>query len=279
MATQISLPPPELKQNADGSTTEVFFRVNDAGRKVKVTRKVTVALDKVSTPEERLNWPRYGAAKIVNEDVAAQKCEPINLRLVPKSMVAPKDEEETGKKTVRTVTCRFCGGDHLSFKCPLKDKIATPTDAAPASGPAPPVTGKYVPPSARGAPPPSGVVPGVTPGKYVPPGLAASRAAGGMGALGGAAGFGSAPQRDESATLRVTNLSDNVTEEDLGRNFGRAGRVKRCNVVKNRNTGLSRGFAFVEFYNPGDAERARQMFNGVAAGSMIMHVDFSEPRK
>jgi len=252
MATQISLPPPELKANDDGSTTEVFFRVNDSGKKVKVTRRVQVALEKVSTPEERRQWPRYVDAS-KRDDNTTQRCEPVTLRLVPRSVASPKDEDDGAKKVVRNVSCRFCGGDHLSFQCPLKDKIATTpeTSAADPAAAAP----------SRGAPPPTG--------KYVPPGLAAARAAGTLGV----------PQRDESATLRVTNLADTVTEADLGRNFSRAGQVKRCNVVKNRMTGLSRGFAFVEFHSPQAAERARAMFDGKAAGSMIMHVDFSEPRK
>jgi len=116
---------------------------------------------------------------------------------------------------------------------------------------------------------------GATPGAYVPP----SRRAGAAlpGAPGGPGRQG--PQRDDSAGLRVTNLSDSVTEDDLRDLFGRFGRVVRCYLAKDRVTRESRGFAFIHFETRKEAERAMQALNGHGYDNLILRVDWAQPRE
>lgn len=53
--------------------------------------------------------------------------------------------------------------------------------------------------------------------------------------------------RDNTPTLRVTNLSPDTKDLDVRELFNRFGRVTRVYLAKDKITGLSRGFAFVSF--------------------------------
>ena len=56
--------------------------------------------------------------------------------------------------------------------------------------------------------------------------------------------------------MRVSNLSEDTREQDLQELFRPFGPVTRIYVAFNRETGESRGFAFVNFVNKDDAQRA-----------------------
>ena len=62
--------------------------------------------------------------------------------------------------------------------------------------------------------------------------------------------------------LYVGNLSVEVTEEDLRANFSAAGNVLSVKIIKDKYTGLSRGFGFVEMETEEGAQEAIQKFNG-----------------
>ncbi len=62
--------------------------------------------------------------------------------------------------------------------------------------------------------------------------------------------------------LYVGNLSRDVTDQDLAELFGSAGPVVEVQIVMHRETGRSRGFAFVEMQNDADGERAIERFDG-----------------
>lgn len=64
------------------------------------------------------------------------------------------------------------------------------------------------------------------------------------------------PQVVDSSRLYVGNLSYEVTESDLQDLFKGFGDVKNCEVVYNKKTHRSKGFAFVEMYNVEDAKRS-----------------------
>ncbi|ETO23582.1 hypothetical protein RFI_13597 [Reticulomyxa filosa] len=57
-------------------------------------------------------------------------------------------------------------------------------------------------------------------------------------------------------SLFIGNLNHDITEEDLKDRFGKYGKVTDVRIPKIRPTGKSRGFAFIEFGNSGDAELA-----------------------
>ncbi len=62
--------------------------------------------------------------------------------------------------------------------------------------------------------------------------------------------------------LYIGNLSAETTAEDLRRLFARAGGVVSVELVKDKQTKKSKGFAFVEMVSRGDAGKAVSEFNG-----------------
>lgn len=56
--------------------------------------------------------------------------------------------------------------------------------------------------------------------------------------------------------IYVSNLSFNVREEDLRNYFAACGEVNSVVIVTDRDTGLSKGFAFVEMANENEAQKA-----------------------
>ena len=65
-----------------------------------------------------------------------------------------------------------------------------------------------------------------------------------------------------STKLYVGNLSFRTTSEELRDLFSQAGTVESASVTEDRDTGRSRGFAFVEMATPEDAAAAIEQFNG-----------------
>jgi len=68
--------------------------------------------------------------------------------------------------------------------------------------------------------------------------------------------------RDDLPTLRITSLSTEADEDDLREMFGRYGRIARANVVRDRDTQESKGFAFVSFESRADGEKALKAWDG-----------------
>ncbi len=79
--------------------------------------------------------------------------------------------------------------------------------------------------------------------------------------------------------LYVGNLPFNVSEEDLRNLFSQAGEIKDIHLVTDRGTNRSRGFAFVEFTNGADAEKAIQMFEGYEMDGRRLTVNVARPRE
>src|SRR5437016_3492847 len=61
--------------------------------------------------------------------------------------------------------------------------------------------------------------------------------------------------------LYVGNLAFTTTEDDLRVLFAQAGAIHSIDLIKDRDTGQSKGFAFVTMANPSDAAKAIGMFN------------------
>ena len=60
--------------------------------------------------------------------------------------------------------------------------------------------------------------------------------------------------------LYVGNLSYDTTEEDLSTLFTQAGKVESVDLIKDRASGRSKGFAFIVMSNQSELEKAIQMF-------------------
>ncbi len=79
--------------------------------------------------------------------------------------------------------------------------------------------------------------------------------------------------------IYVGNLSYNTTEDDLRGLFAQAGTVSSVALIKDRDTGQSKGFAFVEMSNQSEAEKAIQTFNGYVLANRPLKVNLARPRE
>ena len=62
-------------------------------------------------------------------------------------------------------------------------------------------------------------------------------------------------------SIYVGNLANSATEDDLQQAFAQYGTVSAVKIVKDRETGRSRGFAFVEMADNGEAANAIKELN------------------
>lgn len=77
----------------------------------------------------------------------------------------------------------------------------------------------------------------------------------------------------------VGNLSFSATEDSVRGAFEPFGTVERVSIITDRETGKSRGFAFVEMPNDAEAERAIQALNGHEMGGRRLNVNEARPRE
>jgi RNA recognition motif-containing protein len=82
-----------------------------------------------------------------------------------------------------------------------------------------------------------------------------------------------------STKLYVGNLAFQTTSQDLQELFTQAGTVESANIVEDRDTGRSRGFAFVEMSTQDEATSAIEQFNGKEVGGRALKVNEAKPRE
>lgn len=80
-------------------------------------------------------------------------------------------------------------------------------------------------------------------------------------------------------SLYVGNLSYKTTEDDLRTLFSQAGTVVSIKLITDRDTGRSKGFAFIEMTTQVEAEKAITLFNGSALDERPMKVNIARPEK
>jgi cold-inducible RNA-binding protein len=77
--------------------------------------------------------------------------------------------------------------------------------------------------------------------------------------------------------LYVGNLSFNTTEDDLRSLFSETGTVTSVALIKDRDTGRSKGFAFVEMSSQSEDEQAIKRFDGTSFGERQIKVNKARP--
>ena len=82
-----------------------------------------------------------------------------------------------------------------------------------------------------------------------------------------------------STKLYVGNLAFQTTSQELQELFAQAGTVESASVVEDRDTGRSRGFAFVEMSTKEEAATAIEQFNGKEVGGRALKVNEAKPRE
>jgi cold-inducible RNA-binding protein len=76
----------------------------------------------------------------------------------------------------------------------------------------------------------------------------------------------------------VGNLSFNTSEDELRQMFESYGQVDRVSIMTDRDTGRSRGFAFVEMTNAEDGEKAIAALNGGQLGGRTLNINEARPK-
>ena len=79
--------------------------------------------------------------------------------------------------------------------------------------------------------------------------------------------------------LYVGNLSYSTTEEELRELFAQAGNVASVAVIKDRDTGQSKGFGFVEMTTQAEAQTAISKFNAYKMGERALTVNLARPKE
>ncbi|KAJ4164965.1 hypothetical protein LMH87_006617 [Akanthomyces muscarius] len=272
--TSTELPAPQTIANKDGTKTIITYRLNDEGQKVKTTRRIRYIThtEKVNPRvADRKSWAKFGASANDGAGPAADTTSIAENMIFRPSVSWRKDAKDESadpnaqamkdKLKDKKVKCRICNGEHFTARCPYKDTMAPIGE----NGAADVAAGMGDEPSPAGA---GGA--GVKKGSYVPPALRG-------GAVSASAMAGSKyGERDDLATLRVTNVSEMAEEGELRDMFERFGRVTRVFLAKDRDTGMAKGFAFISFADRGDAVKACNKMDGFGFKHLILRVEFAK---
>lgn len=254
--------------DSDGRPLKIIveYKINEKGQRVRHTKKIklfpkTIRVNK--KVEERRKWKKFGECRDAEpgkrEIGISTLGEEITLDLTEVSQRKEKKEEEESSSASLTIVCRNCGkAGHWTLKCPFGKIDKLPF-------------GSTEPEKSFDQPPSSSSLGG--PGRFQPSSLR-GRIEGGDRDLGTARDRN---ERVETATIRVSNLSEDTRESDLSDLFRRFGPISRLFLAKDKKTGLSKGFAFISFVYRDDAARAIEKLSGFAYDNLILHVEWAKP--
>jgi RNA recognition motif-containing protein len=78
--------------------------------------------------------------------------------------------------------------------------------------------------------------------------------------------------------IYVGNLNKSTTQDEINTLFAQAGAVTSVDLVKDKGTGKSKGFAFVSMPEQAEAEKAISMFNAYSLADNELKVNVAKPR-
>ena len=81
------------------------------------------------------------------------------------------------------------------------------------------------------------------------------------------------------AKIYVRNLSKATTPDELEMLFTRAGTVITVDLSKDRQSGISKGFAYITMSAQSEADRAVSLFNAYSFNDQELKVDLAKPRE
>ena len=197
-----SVPPPQITKNKDGTETVVTVFINEDGKRVKRTQRIRrTVVKKRENPRvaERRQWAKIGpeAGKpagprpdttTLGENIIFRPV--VGFKSGQQQETKPEEDKKAETLKKMQIKCRICSGDHFTTKCPFKDTMAPEGEAA---GPPPDMEERMGGGAEGGL--------GVGGSSYVPPHLRKGGAAATGERMGGKY------ERDDLATLRVTNVS------------------------------------------------------------------------
>ena len=244
----------ESDVDVNGIKTITSFRTNELGQQVKVTQKVKVSKKTVKVAKsviERRKWAKFGYAAgnpagyhgrgwtdagTTSIDVNEQM-----LDMTPKE-VAMEENNESAQRAFEKMNV----GAFEAWRPKQRDTSLTAAkEWAEANGLATEDDNERPMSSRIGGSAGTGSLAALAAGQqssssYVPPS---------MRNADGSRNAELANQRDDSCTVRVSNLSEDVKDADLRELFRRFGPIQRIYLAKDRETHQSRGFAFINFFD------------------------------
>ncbi|KAI3870624.1 hypothetical protein MKW92_023579 [Papaver armeniacum] len=245
------LPPPEvIGPDKNGIKIVISYKYNEEGLMVKVTttsRVTRKVMDTRKSVAERRSWPKFGEAadtgdKKEDKGYTTRSNEDIFLErpTAPGEKVKEKKIEVMQQKPGggQLMICRACGMKGDHWTAKCPYKNLVPNPADATEESDSKLGNK----------------------KYVPPRPDTKR------------------RDDDQNSIRVSNLSEDAGNQDLEDLFRGFGTLSRVHVVFDRQTGLSRGFGFVNFVNRDDAARAVAKLNGYGYANLILKVEWAEPK-
>jgi len=259
----------ETAADENGIKTVVEYKERD-GKTYKVTKRVKqTTVVKWSNPEmgQRKLMAKFGKVRTASPQEEAQhmvkSVEDVNIEVCRKAALVSQATDAEDKFYEEALkACESMFKEKKTWSA-LNSENQTAKDnetAAPAA-PAPS-------PEMASLQKPGG------PAKYVPPSVARAAARGKGGKGDGKGGKGG----DEEASLRITNLSEDVKEGDLQDLFSQFGRLQRVYLAKDMTTFLSKGFAFITYYTRQDAQKAIDKLNGHGYDNLIIGVQWAKPK-
>jgi RNA recognition motif-containing protein len=78
--------------------------------------------------------------------------------------------------------------------------------------------------------------------------------------------------------IYVGNLNKSTTQDEINTLFATAGTVSSVELIKEKGSGMSKGFAFVSMPTQEDADKAINMFNDYALAENNLKVNVAKPR-
>ena len=78
--------------------------------------------------------------------------------------------------------------------------------------------------------------------------------------------------------IYIGNLADDVSEEELEKSFGAFGKTNSVSIVKDKFSGRSRGFGFVEMTSKDEGEAAIDGLNGKKLKGQSLNVNEARPK-
>lgn len=85
-------------------------------------------------------------------------------------------------------------------------------------------------------------------------------------------------EKERKMNIYVGNLSQDVNEDDLRQAFEALGQVESVNIIKDRFSGESRGFGFVEMPSKDEARKAIDELNGKDLKGKTLNVNEARPK-
>jgi len=236
-----------------GFKQRVKVSVNSKGQKVRTTTKIRVREIKTRTPKrvlERRDLPKFGLAVLNNTNVTLISPDFVSIEHPDDQLTEDNDDVAMGNSLVSFILKQKERALERETGTSLENSFASSS-----------IQEETKPDDS-------------TPGKYVPPGR-----------LGGSSMMMSGKSdREHENTLRVSNLTKRVTEDDLRELFSHYGKVFRVSlprIEKKDDLGNTykepRGFAYIAFTSRQDAQIAMDKLQGHGYDHLILKIEWAKP--